>query len=1237
MTYTLILTEKPTAAKAIAEALSDDKPKKVGDKAAWYEFTKDGKDFVTVPAVGHLFTLKQASKGWAYPVFDVEWVPSFKANKFASFSEPYFRNIEQLAKDAGDVIVATDYDDEGEVIGFNILRFLLGRKDASRMKFSTMTKEELLDSYAHPTKLNKNLIESGLARHYLDFYWGISLTRALTLAVKSAAKRFRIVSTGRVQGPVLHVLAKHEKKIKAFKPDPFWELELQVQIGKQLLTAEHGKKIWDRKEADLLSKKANTKTVTVKNITKKIMTQAPPKPYNTTSMLADIYRYFGYSPQQGLSIAESLYQAGMISYPRTSSEKLPKDINYKKIITALGKQKNYEKEAKQLLAGELKPEEGSKTDAAHPAVYPTGVYKKMGDKQQRVYDLVTRRFLAVFGQPAKRESNKIILDAKGVEFSLNGKKTTEAGWTSLYGKYAQREEIILPDIKIGDTFPVKKFDLLSKETQPPARFSQGSVLKEMETRGLGTKCLTGDCKIITPDSCDVSLSDLWEKSTPLGCEDDVEIRKLNTPTTISLNELDSGIEFTKPNLISRRRLKEKEKVLSIKTKGGELKATAEHPIYLYKDDSVVLTEASKVREGDKLVSVISRNKYGKILADKDWFTGRKFKVQNGMFVHRFAQRNSLGIELEKLPIKWSSDLAWVLGYFYGDGSYNSPEYNGSHQLYFTTTEKKALNLLKARIKRVFGVEPKAYLVKNDRQYKVQCNSAIAALLSDLFPSINKKQRFDIPKEFAGDFLRGFFDADGNVHLRNIGKVKINGKEAVGHGVPRVKITLANKGLILWISELLGELGLKVKVKEGKAKLKEKYFKCFTILIGGRERVDRFAWKIGFDVDHKKFTLYKGLLSDSLQYNILKTSYSIILALHKENLDAPALKAMLNCSAYDVSTTLKRLVKMKIIKRKRLSPYSIPPNRVIYELDDKDYHFHALKSVYRHIGGEFYAAEIQNIEDVTNPDEFVYDISVSSESPNFITNGGVLVHNSTRAQILQILYNRGYLLGKSIEVTELGEQLSDILEKNVPDVISDKLTRHFEEMTESIQVQKATKEQVLDEAKKRIEKICNDFRKKEKKIGEELTNAVIATQDKQSKLGTCLKCSGTLKVHKNWRTGKRFVGCSGYPKGCRVGFPLPREGIITSTEKSCETCKQPIIQVQRPASRPFRMCLDPTCATKKDWLDKNRLKAAQIASRKSSKEAEQLKCECGKMFKTKRALTLHQKTHTKVNKTKTKAK
>ncbi len=233
--------------------------------------------------------------------------------------------------------------------------------------------------------------------------------------------------------------------------------------------------------------------------------------------------------------------------------------------------------------------------------------------------------------------------------------------------------------------------------------------------------------------------------------------------------------------------------------------------------------------------------------------------------------------------------------------------------------------------------------------------------------------------------------------------------------------------------------------------------------------------------------------------------------------------------------------------------------------------------------------------------------------------------STRAQILQILYNRGYIIGRSIEVTELGMQLSSILEKNVPDVMSEELTGHFEEETDMIENGKKTKDDVLDEAKKELEKICSAIKKKEKKIGEELTTAVIQTQDKQSILGECLKCKGTLKVHKSWRTKKRFVGCSGYKKGCRVGFPLPREGIIISTEKICDECKTPIIQVQAPGKRPFRMCLDPMCVTKKDWLDKDKLKQAQIESKKAS--ALVIKCEkCGKSLATKRAYTLHLKTH-----------
>ena len=147
-----------------------------------------------------MFTLKQSDKGWSYPNFNVQWVPSYIATKSAAFSQPYYRNIEALAKEAGEVIIATDYDDEGEVIGYNVLKFLCGRSNASRMKFSTMTKEELKESYAKMGKLNRNLIEAGLTRHYMDWYYGINLTRALTNSIKAANKRFRILSTGRVQG-----------------------------------------------------------------------------------------------------------------------------------------------------------------------------------------------------------------------------------------------------------------------------------------------------------------------------------------------------------------------------------------------------------------------------------------------------------------------------------------------------------------------------------------------------------------------------------------------------------------------------------------------------------------------------------------------------------------------------------------------------------------------------------------------------------------------------------------------------------------------------------------------------------------------------------------------------------------------------------------------------------------------------------------------------------------------------
>lgn len=493
---TVIITEKPDAMTKIAQALSDGKAKRIEKRDAfWYELKRGKENIIVGCAVGHLFGLDTVKDGtgWKYPVFNVQWVPSH-SKKGHEFSKKYFENMQEVMKKGGKFIVATDYDTEGAVIGYNVLQMMGGRSDAERMKFSTMTKDELVEAYENASKhLDFGQIEAGLTRHYLDFFWGINLTRALTIAIKNQkGKGFAILSTGRVQGPTLAMLYEKEQEIKKFKPKPFWELQLGVKIGGQEMIASfEEEKIWKNEEAEKVLKQSKGKDAVVKDVKKREYKQSPPVPFNTTDLQSECYGQFKYSPTQTLSIAESLYQKGYISYPRSSSQKLPANINYSKILGALAKLRPYSQFAKDLLSkSKLVPNEGKKEDPAHPAVYPTFEtpdIKNLTSQQRRVYDLIVRRFLSVFGDPALRESNTVTLDVAGNDFFVVGKRTIEPGWTEFYGPYMSIEELILPELKVGDKIKVTKLESLSKETQPPPRFSQGSILKEMENRNLGTK------------------------------------------------------------------------------------------------------------------------------------------------------------------------------------------------------------------------------------------------------------------------------------------------------------------------------------------------------------------------------------------------------------------------------------------------------------------------------------------------------------------------------------------------------------------------------------------------------------------------------------------------------------------------------------------------------------------------------------------------------------------------------
>jgi DNA topoisomerase-1 len=538
--YTLMISEKPDAMRRIAEALAESKSlkKKTNKKdVAYYEFKKDGKRHVIVCAVGHLFGLDPVDrgKGWVYPIFEAEWKPSFEIRKESEFSKKYFEVVEQMAKNAVEHIVCTDFDMEGSVIGFNVLKFLCGVEDGRRMKFSTLTKDELIDSYKNMTKhLDLGQIEAGLTRHHLDWLWGINLTRALTLALKnSAQKGFAILSSGRVQSPTLAILLEKELEVRKFKPTPFWQLELHCKLnGKEVIAGYEKDKIWKKEEADKILASCKNKDAVVKDIRKKQYKQSPPYPFNTTDLQAESYAQFKFSPTQTNGIAESLYQQGIISYPRSSSQKLPPSINYEKILRALVTIPQYKKFAEEILAkAKLIPNEGPREDPAHPAVYPTfevADLKKLNAHQKKLYDLIVRRFLSVFADAALRESMNVVLDVNGNKFVIVGKRTIEDGWTKFYGTYLAFEERILPELKVGQTIKVLKLEQLAKETQPPGRYSQGSILKELEKRNLGTKATRAEI-----------LQTLYDRKYIIGKS--IQVTKLGEAVTKSLKEFSPRI------------------------------------------------------------------------------------------------------------------------------------------------------------------------------------------------------------------------------------------------------------------------------------------------------------------------------------------------------------------------------------------------------------------------------------------------------------------------------------------------------------------------------------------------------------------------------------------------------------------------------------------------------------------------------------------------------------------------
>ncbi len=491
----LIITEKPSSAKKVALALGKATQKK-HKKVSYYE-VKRGKSLIYVAsAVGHLYNLHQTTKGWNYPTYDIEWTASHEINKKQAYVKDYIDCIKKLAKKADDVTVACDYDVEGEVIGLNAMRFAANRKDAARMKFSTLTKKELETAYENKSKsINWGQALAGETRHKLDWIYGINISRALTACVKSAGS-FKIMSAGRVQGPSLKMLSDKEKEIQAFVPDPYWVLTANGTKGRSKIEALYEtEKVFDKKVANKVYKETkDVKKGNVDSVEATQRKQAPPHPFDLTTLQTEAYRCFKFTPKRTLAIAQELYLAGVTSYPRTSSQKLDDKLGLKEILKQIAKQNEYATLANKVLSFKvLKPNNGKKDDPAHPAIYPTGqVPEKLEGATKKLYDLIVKRFLATFAQEATRETVTAKINVNTHHFVCKGTRTVDAQWHEFYAPYVKLDEVSIPEMKSGDEIKIKKVIIEEKETKPPRRFNQSSIIKELEKRNLGTKATRAD-------------------------------------------------------------------------------------------------------------------------------------------------------------------------------------------------------------------------------------------------------------------------------------------------------------------------------------------------------------------------------------------------------------------------------------------------------------------------------------------------------------------------------------------------------------------------------------------------------------------------------------------------------------------------------------------------------------------------------------------------------------------------
>ncbi len=504
MTKTLVIAEKPSVARDLGSALpgsftnSKDKTHLVGD------------DYVVTWAVGHLVGLAEPEaydpklKKWRYA--DLPIIPDkFKLVPNDERAAKQLKAIHRLmADDEIETIVnACDAGREGELIFAYLYEIAPVHKPVLRLWLSSMTKRAIAEAFEglRPGEEMKPLEEAARSRSEADWVVGMNATRAASIRLRAAFDG--AVSLGRVQTPTLALLARREEEIRAFKPEPYWLVEARFAADRERLYRGRylgGKRLPSEDEAKAIVEAVTGQAGEITKLEKKEEREKPQLLYDLTSLQRHANTLLGFSARRTLSAAQRLYEEHKaLTYPRTNSRFLTGDMvaEIKPTAELVGHNPGYRRGAEFVVALDKLPLQRVVNDTKvedHHAIIPTRSehdLSKMGQDELKVYDLVAKRFLAVFHPEAVFERTRVETTVAENVFRTSGRRLVEPGWRAVYGDQAEGEpgeddsggDQLLPKLEQGETVDTRAVEFLRKETQPPRRFTDASLLGAMETAG----------------------------------------------------------------------------------------------------------------------------------------------------------------------------------------------------------------------------------------------------------------------------------------------------------------------------------------------------------------------------------------------------------------------------------------------------------------------------------------------------------------------------------------------------------------------------------------------------------------------------------------------------------------------------------------------------------------------------------------------------------------------------------